>query len=423
MRVAFYTLGCKLNFSESATIAREFKDAGHVQVKQGDIADLYVINTCTVTQQAEKKSRQIIKKARKLNPDAQIVVVGCYAEVRADEVSQLAGVDLVTGEKNMNGILNGLYYQADEALSNDHLKTFQPAFSVDERTRSFLKIQDGCDYWCAYCTIPRARGKSRNASIKDVVENARLIAGKGVKEVVLTGVNIGDFGKSTNESFIELLHALDQVKGIERYRISSVEPNLLTDEIIRFVADSAKFAPHFHIPLQGGSDEILEKMGRRYNTALFAERINQINDVFEGASIGIDVIVGFPGETDELFQETYRFLADLEFSYLHVFNYSKRPGTRAEQMSGHLPPPVREQRSKDLIELSNQKKINFYKKHIGKTQSVIFEDRLSDGYMFGFTGNYINVRAPYDQQKVNVLSPVKLSEPDADFNWLTSTLP
>ncbi|MFW6327812.1 MAG: MiaB/RimO family radical SAM methylthiotransferase, partial [Bacteroidota bacterium] len=292
----------------------------------------------------------------------------------------------------------------------------------DERTRSFLKIQDGCDYWCAYCTIPGARGRSRNAPIAEIVDNARLIAGKGIKEIVLTGVNIGDFGKSTRESFIELLYALDQLDGVERYRISSVEPNLLTDEIIRFVADSAKFAPHFHIPLQGGADQILKMMGRRYDTRFFAGRIDQINDIFKRASIGIDVIVGFPGETDELFEESYRFLERLDFSYLHVFNYSKRPATRAEKMKGHLPPTVREQRSKLLIELSNQKKRNFYKKNIGTSQSVIFEDRLSDGYMFGFTGNYINVRASYDQRRVNALSQVKLSEPDEEFNWLNSTL-
>ncbi len=407
-KVSFHTLGCKLNFSETSSIASEFLKKGFDRVNFGEAADVVFINTCTVTGTADKKCRQAVKKAKKDSPDAFIAVTGCYAQAEAEEIAKIPGVDVVLGMNEKFNIFK--YFEEFEkpektqihSCAVDEISKFDAAYSSGDRTRSFLKVQDGCNYKCTYCTIPSVRGKSRNNSIEKTVEQARKIADEGFKEVILTGVNIGDFGKSTNETFFDLLKALDRVEGIERYRISSIEPNLITDEIIEFVSsDSKKFLPHFHIPLQSGSDTILKNMKRRYNTDLFRRKIERINKLIPDAFIGVDVIVGFPGETDAYFAESFNFLAGLDISFLHVFSYSVRPGTPAEKMPGKLSAKEIKHRSKELHLLSDKKHAEFYARFVGTRQKVLFEAANVKGLMFGFTENYIKVEVPFDKNLIN----------------------
>jgi threonylcarbamoyladenosine tRNA methylthiotransferase MtaB len=413
-KVAFHTLGCKLNFSESSTIARDFTDKGYQRVKFSESADVYVINTCTVTDQADKKCRQAVKKIIKQSPEAVIAVIGCFAQLKPEEIKNIPGVDIVLGanekfklfqyienqKHNQNPIIHG--------CEIDSVIKFDPAYSSGDRTRSFLKVQDGCDYPCTYCTIPKARGISRNESIENTIKLAEEIASKGFKEIILTGVNIGDFGRSTNEGFIDLIKALDKVEGIERYRISSIEPNLLTDEVIEFVAKSTKFLPHFHIPLQSGSNDILALMKRRYRRELFANRISKIKETMPQAFIGVDVIVGFPGESEEKFQETYQFLEHLDISFLHVFSYSVRPGTPAADMKEKIDQKTTNQRSKTLHHLSELKHHAFYLQNINNEVTVLFESKNENGKMYGFTENYLKVMVPFSKDLINQVVPVKL---------------
>ena len=422
-KVAFSTLGCKLNFSETSTLSQMFKEKKYEQVSFNQKADVYIINTCTVTANADRKDRQLIRKAIRTNPDAFIVVIGCYAQLKPKEISQIQGVDLVLGA---NEKLNVLKYienienkKAPKIYSCDinEVNNFFPAFSFGDRTRSFLKVQDGCDYNCTYCTIPLARGKSRNQSIKETVKQAQKVAEKGAKEIILTGVNIGDFGRSTNENFFNLIKELSKVNGIKRYRISSIEPNLLTNEIINFVADNKKMMPHFHIPLQSGSDDILKKMKRRYNTSLFREKIETINSVFGGkAFIGVDVITGFPGESNEHFEQTYNFLNSLDVSFLHVFTYSDRENTESFNIKDKIDNKTKEFRSRKLHKLSEKKHIEFYQKNIGSVHKVLFESQNNGGIMHGFTDNYIKVAINYDKNLINNIFEVKLLDFDNDNN-------
>ncbi|MFN8254610.1 MAG: tRNA (N(6)-L-threonylcarbamoyladenosine(37)-C(2))-methylthiotransferase MtaB [Bacteroidales bacterium] len=415
-KVAFHTLGCKLNFSESSTIARDFIEKGYQRVRFSEPADVYVINTCTVTDQADRKCRQTVKKIVKQNPGAIVAVIGCYAQLKSDEIMKIPGVGIVLGANEKFSLFKYIeQHQLDNqkvehSCEIDAVVNFDPAYSSGDRTRSFLKVQDGCNYPCTYCTIPKARGHSRSASIEKTLEQAREIASKGFKEIILTGVNIGDFGRSTGESFFGLLKELDKIEGIDRYRISSIEPNLLTDEIIEFVAKSNKFLPHFHIPLQSGSNEILAKMKRRYRRELFADRIMKIKGLMPFAFIGVDVIVGFPGETDEKFRETYDFLRSLDISFLHVFSYSVRPGTMAAEMNGKVDSLVIQQRSKILHQLSEEKHSGFYTRNIGHTDIVLFEARKENGRISGFTRNYIRVSAPFSQNIINKPVVVKLDK-------------
>lgn len=418
--VAFYTLGCKLNFSETSTISRQLQEEGFAVRPFDKGADLVVINTCSVTDNADKKCRAIIRKALSINPDAYITVVGCYAQLKPEEIASIEGVDLVLGASEKFKLAQyvedlrkkdtGVFHSCDI----DTVDSFTDGYSLAERTRTFLKVQDGCDYNCAFCTIPLARGKSRSDSIEHVVANAREIGAAGVKEIVLTGVNTGDFGKGLHggkkreETFYELVQALDEVEKVERFRISSIEPNLLHDEIIDFVAQSQRFQPHFHIPLQSGSDEILKKMRRRYLSDLYASRVEKIKSVMPYAAIGVDVIVGFPGETDEHFETTYRFLLELDVSYLHVFTYSERPNTVADTMGGVVPIEVRQERSKRLRILSDKKKRAFYQSHLGTNRLVLWEEKKSGGKMNGFTDNYIKVEQRYDASLVNTIQSVEL---------------
>ncbi len=420
-KVAFQTLGCKLNFSESSTIARDFTEKGFSRVKFNEKANVYVINTCTVTDQADKKCRQAVKKITRQNPNAMVAVVGCYAQIKPDEISNIPGVNIVLGANEKFQLFKFIEEFEKEKTPISHsceindVEQFDAAYSSGDRTRSFLKIQDGCDYPCTYCTIPKARGKSRNDTVKKTVEQAIKIAVSGYKEIILTGVNIGDFGKSTGESFIELIQQLDKIKGIERYRISSIEPNLLSDEIISFVANSQKFLPHFHIPLQSGSNEILRLMKRRYNRERFASRIKKIKELIPNAFIGVDVIVGFPGETDDLFNKTFLFLESLDISFLHVFSYSERPGTGSVNMSGKNLAKVITERSKALHQLSDQKHQSFYKKNIGSEQKILIEAKNNQGKMYGFTENYLKVELEYEKGLVNQIKSVnliKLKEPE-----------
>ena len=406
-RVSFHTLGCKLNFSETSTIAREFSEKGFQRVDFGEDAGVVVINTCTVTGTADKKCRQAIKKAKKTSPNAFIAVTGCYAQAEADKIAEIPGVDVVLG---MNEKFN-LFQHIENFKKKEHavvyscetsdIENFDAAFSSGDRTRSFLKVQDGCDYPCTYCTIPSVRGKSRSGTVAEIIRQANEIAEKGFKEIILTGVNIGDFGKGTDETFFDLIKALDKVKGIERYRISSIEPNLITDEIIEFTVKSNKFLPHFHIPLQSGSDKILKLMKRRYNTELFRSKIERINELISDIFLGIDVIVGFPGETDEDFKDTYNFLNRLNISFLHVFSYSVRPGTPAEMMSGKVSAKEIKRRSNLLHQLSDRKHKVFYERFIGTEHKVLFEGAKHQNSMFGFTENYIKVEFPYNENLVN----------------------
>jgi threonylcarbamoyladenosine tRNA methylthiotransferase MtaB len=413
-KVAFHTLGCKLNFSETSAIGRQFSDAGFDRVEFENAADVYVINTCSVTENADKKCRYAIRRALSQNPDAYIVVTGCYAQLQPGEIATIPGVDLVLGAKDKFRAveLGGDFRKESHACVHhgriDEVDAFVHAFSVGDRTRSFLKIQDGCDYKCSFCTIPKARGKSRSDSLENVLRNARSIVEQGVKEIVLTGVNLGDYGQDQPHDFLDVVKALDEVDGLERVRISSIEPNLLSDEIIRFVARSKRFMPHFHIPLQSGSNTILAAMRRRYKRELYASRVALIREVMPHACIGVDVIVGFPGETEAHFRETAAFLADLDISYLHVFTYSERPDTLAADMEGSVPMNIRHQRNEVLRNLSERKRQDFYRRFEGQTRPALFEAADHDGWLEGFTDNYVKVRVPQSSGWANQIVPVKL---------------
>lgn len=427
-KVAFHTLGCKLNFSETSTIARQFESLGFERVSADSAADIYVINTCSVTDHADKKCRQAIRKFITKSPDAFIAVVGCYAQLKPDEIAEMEGVDLVLGSAEKHNIPTYITSEKKKAKAKiyscdvDVLHDFFPAYSSNDRTRSFLKVQDGCDYHCSYCTIPLARGHSRNMPISKVIEQAKEIAAKGIKEVILTGVNTGDFGKSTGESFMNLLVELEKVDGIERYRISSIEPNLITDEIIEFCSKSSKFLPHFHIPLQSGSNRILALMKRRYNRELFAERLEKIRTHIPNVFIGVDVIVGFPGETDADFNDAYNFIKRVNPSFLHIFPYSERPNTPAISYEGKVKPLDLKHRTQELGKLSDELHLQFYKTNIGKTEKVLFESARKGELMFGFTRNYIKVEAAYDKALVGKIVDVKMVNINSDGNMVSEIL-
>lgn len=424
-KAAYYTLGCKLNFAETSTIGKVLSEQGVRKVRPGEKADICVINTCSVTELADKKCRQAIRRISKQHPNAFVVVTGCYAQLKPEEVAHIEGVDLVLGAEQK---LDILYYLNDlhktdadgeiHTSASKDIRTFTPSCSADDRTRHFLKVQDGCDYFCSYCTIPFARGRSRNGSIESLVKQAEEVAAQGGKEIVLTGVNIGDFGKTTGETFIDLIRALDEVEGIERYRISSIEPNLITDEAIDFVAGSKRFAPHFHIPLQSGSDDVLKLMRRRYDTALFRHKIEKIKSILPDAFIGVDVIVGTRGETDAYFEDARRFIESLDVTQLHVFSYSERPGTQALKIDYVVDPKVKHIRSQILLDLSEKKLQAFYEAHIGREAKVLFEHTKKDGMMHGFTENYIKVETPYDASLINETRRIRLGGRNADKSAL-----
>lgn len=426
---AYYTLGCKLNFAETSTIGKLLAENGIRKARAGEKADICVVNTCSVTELADKKCRQAIRRINKQHPGSFIVVTGCYAQLKPDEVSHIEGVDLVLGAEQK---LDILHYLSDlkkkeaggivVASATKDIRTFAPSCSVGDRTRYFLKVQDGCDYFCSYCTIPFARGRSRNGTIAQLVEQARDVAARGGKEIVLTGVNIGDFGKTTGETFIDLIHALDEVEGIERYRISSIEPNLITDEAIDFVAASKRFAPHFHIPLQSGSDEVLGLMRRRYDTSLFAHKIAKIKACLPDAFIGVDVIVGTRGETDALFEQARLFIERLDVTQLHVFSYSERPGTQALKIDFVVDPKVKHIRSTQLLDISDKKLHDFYTSQIGKEKTVLFEHTKKEGLMYGFTENYVKVEIPYNSELANQSRRVILNNWNSDRSALTVTI-
>jgi threonylcarbamoyladenosine tRNA methylthiotransferase MtaB len=417
---AYYTLGCKLNFSETSTIAQSLTDSGYAKVEFDSGADVYVINTCSVTESANKKCRNIVRKALNYNPEAYVVVIGCYAQLKPQEIADIKGVDLVLGanEKfNVGDYLNDLHKRPEtQILSNEikETKEFVPGYSTTDRTRSFLKIQDGCNYFCSFCTIPLARGRGRNASIKETIAKANELAKTDVKEVVLTGVNIGDFGYGTDESFFGLIQELDKIEDVERFRISSIEPNLLSNEIIEFVSKSQRFVPHFHIPLQSGSDVLLKSMRRRYESSLYVSRVEKIKELMPDACIGVDVIVGYPGETDEEFMKTYNFLNELPVSYLHVFTYSERDNTTALRMDGVVPKDVRKARSNMLRILSEKKKRAFYEANVSLEEKVVFEGSEDNGLMHGFTTNYVKVKTAFNPLMVNQSTKVKMTELDKD---------
>ncbi len=425
-KVAFYTLGCKLNFSETSTIARSFQDEGFDRVDFEEIADIYVINTCSVTENADKQFKQIVKKALKHNDKAFVAAVGCYAQLKPEELAAVDGVDLVLGATEKFKITDYINDLSKNDMGEVHSCEIEEAdfyvgsYSIGDRTRAFLKVQDGCDYKCTYCTIPLARGISRSDTMENVMKNAKEISQQGIKEIVLTGVNIGDYGKGEfgnkkhEHTFFELVQALDRVEGIERLRISSIEPNLLKNETIEFVSQSRTFVPHFHIPLQSGSNTILKKMKRRYLRELYADRVAKIREVMPHACIGVDVIVGFPGETDELFLETYNFLNELDISYLHVFTYSERDNTEAADMEGVVPMNVRSKRSKMLRGLSVKKRRAFYESQLGTNRTVLFEGENKEGYIHGFTENYVKVKTPWNPELVNTLHDIQLTKIDED---------
>ncbi|MBP1594115.1 MAG: hypothetical protein H6Q12_1133 [Bacteroidetes bacterium] len=424
----YYTLGCKLNFSETSTIGKTLKEAGVRTARKGEKADICVINTCSVTEVADKKCRQAIHRFRKQHPDAFIVVTGCYAQLKPDQVANIEGVDVVLGAEQKKDLLKYLgdlhKHGKGEAVASSFkdIRSFAPSCSRGDRTRYFLKVQDGCDYFCSYCTIPLARGRSRNGTIASMVEQAEQAAADGGKEIVLTGVNIGDFGRTTGESFFELVKALDKVQGIERYRISSIEPNLLTDEIIEYVSKSRSFMPHFHIPLQSGSDEVLQLMRRRYDTELFAGKIKKIKELMPDAFIGVDVIVGTRGETDEYFENAYEFIKGLDVSQLHVFSYSERPNTQALNIDYVVAPEVKHQRSQRLLALSDEKTKAFYAKRIGETMTVLMEKPKAGAPMHGFTDNYIRVEVESKPKLDNHLVKVRLGEFNEDEIALKGTI-
>ncbi|MAW94763.1 MULTISPECIES: tRNA (N(6)-L-threonylcarbamoyladenosine(37)-C(2))-methylthiotransferase MtaB [unclassified Leeuwenhoekiella] len=432
-KVAFYTLGCKLNFSETATISRSFKNEGFKRVDFSEPADVYVINTCSVTENADKRFKTIVKKAQSVNPDAFITAVGCYAQLKPEELADVDGVDLVLGATEKFKITDYLNDLTKNDMGEVHSCEIEEAnfyvgsYSLGGRTRAFLKVQDGCDYKCTYCTIPLARGISRSDTLTNVLNNAREIANQGIKEIVLTGVNIGDYGKGEfgnknhEHTFLDLVKELDAVDGIERLRISSIEPNLLKNDTIKLVADSQTFVPHFHIPLQSGSNELLGKMSRRYKRELYSDRVAEIKRLMPDACIGVDVIVGFPGETDAHFLDTYNFLTELDISYLHVFTYSERDNTKAASMPGVVPLRKRKKRSKMLRGLSAKKRRAFYESQLGTRHTVLFEGENKKGYIHGFTENYVKVKAPWDPALVNTLRDICLTEIDEDglvrFNY------
>jgi len=425
-KVAFYTLGCKLNFSETSTIARNFQQENFERVEFSQSADIYVINTCSVTENADKRFKTIVKQVQKINPDGFIAAIGCYAQLKPDELANVNGVDLVLGATEKFKLTDYLNDLSKNDLGEVHSCEINEAdfyvgsYSIGDRTRAFLKVQDGCDYKCTYCTIPLARGISRSDTLDNVLKNAKEISDKGIKEIVLTGVNIGDYGKGefgnkTHEhTFYDLVTALEKVEGIERLRISSIEPNLLKNETIDFVANSKTFVPHFHIPLQSGSNDILKKMRRRYQKELYVDRITRIKHVLPNACIGVDVIVGFPGETDEHFLETYNFLNELDISYLHVFAYSERDNTLATEMDNVIPKNVRNKRSKMLRGLSTKKRRAFYENQIGTLHKVLFEGENKLGYLHGFTENYVKVKTPFNPELVNTLHDIELTKIDED---------
>ena len=425
-KVAFYTLGCKLNFSETSTIARSFTEEGFDRVDFSEKADIYVINTCSVTENADKRFKTIVKQAQKTNPNAFVAAVGCYAQLKPQELADVNGVDLVLGATEKFKITDYLNDLSKNDFGEVHSCEIEEAdfyvgsYSIGDRTRAFLKVQDGCDYKCTYCTIPLARGISRSDTMENVLKNAKEISEQDIKEIVLTGVNIGDYGKGEfgnkkhEHTFLDLVKELDKVEGIERLRISSIEPNLLKDETIQLVSRSRAFVPHFHIPLQSGSNEILGLMKRRYNKELYVERVSKIKEVMPQACIGVDVIVGFPSESDEHFLETYNFLNELDISYLHVFTYSERDNTEATIMSGVVPMNVRNKRSKMLRGLSAKKRRAFYESQLGTTRTVLFEGENKEGYIHGFTENYVKVKSPWNPELVNTLHEVKLTKIDDD---------
>ena len=437
-KVAFYTLGCKLNFSETSTIARGFQSKNFERVDFDKKADIYVINTCSVTDNADKRFKTIVKSALKQNEKAFLIAIGCYAQLKPEELAKVDGVDLVLGATEKFKVTNYINDLSKNQIGEIHSCEIDEAdfyvgsYSIGDRTRAFLKVQDGCDYKCTYCTIPLARGISRSDTLKNVLQNAKNISKKGIKEIVLTGVNIGDYGKGEfgnkkhDHTFFDLVKALDKVEGIKRLRISSIEPNLLKNKTIEFVAQSKSFVPHFHIPLQSGNNELLKLMKRRYHKELFADRVNHIKNIMPNACIGVDVIVGFPGETDELFLETYNFLNELDISYLHVFTYSERPNTEAIEMNNVVPQNIRNKRSKMLRGLSVKKRRAFYESQLGNELSVLFEGENKNGFIHGFTENYVKVKSPWNPKLVNTIHPIKLSQIDEDglvkFDWIKENI-
>lgn len=418
-KVAFYTLGCKLNYSETSTISRKFEEKGYLKVDFADTPDIFIINTCSVTENADKKCHKIVRDARAISPDAYVAIIGCYAQLKPEAISAIPGVDAVLGANEkfrLVELLDGFVRPPKPVVYScdiDQVNTFHTSFSMQDRTRTFLKVQDGCDYSCSFCTIPLARGGSRSDTVANIVKTAQEIAATGVREIVLTGVNTGDFGLQggeRKERFIDLIKALDQVEGIERFRISSIEPNLLTNEIIAFVAQSNRFVPHFHIPLQSGSNKILKMMRRRYQRELYVERVARIKSEMPQACIGVDVIVGFPGETNDEFLETYTFLNELNISYLHVFTYSERENTLAVTLPSPVPMNVRSERSRMLHILSDKKRRAFYETNVGTTRTVLFENDIEDGMIHGFTENYVRVKVPVEQAQVNALQLIHIDQ-------------
>ena len=425
LKAAFHTLGCKLNFAETSTLARSLEDAGYARVRVEDRPDVFVLNTCSVTENADKECRRHVRRFQAINPDAFIAVVGCYAQLKPEEIAAIPGVDLVLGANEKFDLASHIEcssrtsdteHQQGKAIYSPikEVRTFVPSYNANDRTRTFLKVQDGCDYFCSFCTIPLARGRSRSGTVAETVEQARSIAANGVKEIVLTGVNTGDFGRLGNESFHELIQALDNVEGIERFRISSIEPNLCHDGIIDFVANSQRFAPHFHMPLQSGSDVILERMRRRYDTALYRERVLRIKTLMPDACIGVDVITGTPGETEEEFAKTHEFLRSIPIDYLHVFTYSERANTTAVRMSDEVPVNIRRERTKQLRILSTKLQRAFYERHAGTARPVLFEHEDHDGTMLGFTDNYVRVSMPFNPSAVNNVIPVVIGRINGD---------
>lgn len=424
--VALSTLGCKLNFSETSSIANNLEKNNFKVVPFNQYADAYIINTCSVTENADNKFKVFVNKALKINPNAFVAAIGCYAQLKPEELLSVKGVDLVLGASEKFNIVNYLqnidqdFSKFDHSCNINDVDSFIETYSTNSRTRAFLKVQDGCDYKCSFCTIPLARGKSRSNSIENVVKNVKEIISNGIKEIVLTGINLGDFGKRqsdsfvTNEDFLGLIKTLDKIDGVERYRVSSIEPNLLTDEIISFISKSNKFVPHFHIPLQSGSDQILKKMRRRYKTDLYESRVELIRKLIPNASIGVDVIVGFPGETDEMFLETYNFIEKLDVTYLHVFSYSERENTKAIELNGVVPKKTRNKRSKLLRLLSASKKTSFYKNNIGNDYNVLFESENKNGLIEGYTENYIRVRKDWNKNLVGQIRKVRIEKVDSE---------
>ncbi len=433
-KVAFYTLGCKLNFSETSTIARSFQEKNYRRVDFYNKADIYVINTCSVTDNADKRFKTIVKSALKQNNEAFLIAIGCYAQLKPEELAAVDGVDLVLGATEKFKVTDYIYNLSKNDIGEVHsceiedANFYESSYSIGDRTRAFLKVQDGCDYKCTYCTIPLARGISRSDTLNNVLKNAQIISEQGIKEIVLTGVNIGDYGKGEfgnkvhEHTFFDLVQALDKVDGIHRFRISSIEPNLLKNETIEFVSNSNSFVPHFHIPLQSGSDELLKKMKRRYLRSTFTDRVETIKKTMPNACIGVDVIVGFPGETDAMFLETYNYLNELDISYLHVFTYSERPNTEAVLLDGVVPKNIRHKRSKMLRGLSVKKRRAFYESQLGKSLTVLFESENKEGYIYGFTENYVKVKTTWNPELVNTLHQVTLTKIDNEgivrFDWV-----